>query len=378
MIRTSGRLFSLDCLRGLDMLLLTVLTPMVVAADRSWGLPASVMKHCVHKWGVLSLHDIIMPCFIFMCGAAIPFALGKRLKDGRPTKEFWKHIAARFALLYVLGSIAQCRLLTFNPMEIFVFYNTLQVIGVAYVATALAMLIPSRAVQISLPVVLFAAMGLIVHLCGGGDYSQTGNFAYRFDRIVWGAILPAGQCTIRPEVLWCYLLPQLGCIAITMCGYECALILRGGKKEWAKAGWLFGISFVLFAAAAIVEIKVPVIKHIYSISFSLYATAWSVLALAVLYVVTDIWKFRRGMGIVLLFGQNALAAYMLRQMFSPAFAAGAKFFTVGVPRLFGEQAQHFANGTVAAVLLTLTLFGWAVYKDWRLMRSQRVDVVASK
>ena len=69
---------------------------------------------------------------------------------------------------------------------------------------------------------------------------------------------------------------------------------------------------------------------------------------------------------------------MLRQMFSPAFAAGAKFFTVGVPRLFGEQAQHFANGTVAAVLLTLALFGWAVYKDWRLMRSQRVDVVASK
>ena len=163
-----------------------------------------------------------------------------------------------------------------------------------------------------------------------------------------------------------------------MCGYECALILRGGKKEWAKAGWLFGISFVLFAAAAIVEIKVPVIKHIYSISFSLYATAWSVLALAVVYVVTDIWKFRRGMGIVLLFGQNALAAYMLRQMFSQAFATGAKFFTVGVPRLFGEQAQHFANGAVAAVLLTLTLFGWAVYKDWRLMRSQRVDLVASK
>jgi len=68
----------------------------------------------------------------------------------------------------------------------------------------------------------------------------------------------------------------------------------------------------------------------------------------------------------------------LRQMFYPAFATGAKFFTVGVPRVFGEQAQHFANGVVAAVLLALTLFGWAVYKDWRLMRSQRADQVVSK
>jgi len=43
MIRTSNRLFSLDCLRGLDMLLLTVITPIVVAADRSWSLPATVL-----------------------------------------------------------------------------------------------------------------------------------------------------------------------------------------------------------------------------------------------------------------------------------------------------------------------------------------------
>ena len=250
-------------------------------------------------------------------------------------------------------------------MEIFVFYNTLQVIAVAYVATALAMLIPSRRVQVALPVALAATMGLVVHFAGGGDYSPTGNFAYRFDRIVWGAILPDGQCTIRPEVLWCYLLPQLACIAITMCGYECALILRSARREWVKAGVLFSLAAALFAAAAIVSVWVPVIKHIYSISFSLYATAWSVLALAVLYVVTDIWKLRRGTWLLLLFGQNALAAYMLRQMFSRAFATGAKFFTVGVPEVFGAKAQAFADGVVAAVLLSLTLFGWAVYKDGR-------------
>ena len=359
------RLFSLDCLRGLDMLLLTVLTPIVVGMDKSWPLPPWIMEQCRHIWGVLTLHDIIMPCFIFMCGAALPFSLARRLKDGKPTADFWRHVAWRFAFLYVLGSIAGCRLLSLNPMEIHVFYNTLQVIGVAYVTAAFVMLIPSRMVQMSVPVVMAAAMGLIVHCCGNGDYTQTGNFAYRFDRMFWGLFLPEGQHTLKPNGYYCYLLPQLACNAITLCGYECALVLKGSRRPWAKAGILAAISAVLFAAAALVSLKVPVIKHIYSLSFSLYACAWSVLALAVLYVVTDIWKMRRGTAIVIVFGQNALAAYMLMMIFGNAFLKSAENFTWGLSFFFGKHVLPFANAVVASVLLTLALIGWSVYKKYR-------------
>ena len=353
-----NRLFSLDLLRGLDMLLLTVITPVVVAFDRSWKLPDCVMKHCTHVWNVLSLHDVIMPCFIFMCGAAIPFALGRRLKDGKPTKEFWTHVLSRFALLYVLGSIVQCNLLSFDPMKIHVFYNTLQVIGVAYVATALVMLIPSRLVQMAMPAALLAAMGLIVHFCGHGDYTQTGNFAYRFDRMVWGLFLPEGQHSLKPNGYYCYLLPQLAGIAITMLGYECALVLKGAKTPWAKAELLFGLAATLILSAWLVSLKVPVIKHIFSLSFSLYTAGWSVLALGVAYVATDIWKFRRGSSLVLLFGQNALAAYMIRQMFNRGIGVSAEYFTRGVPFLFGKEALPFANGLVSATLFTLLLMLW--------------------
>ena len=34
-----------------------------------------------HPWGGFALWDIIMPLFIFMCGAAIPFALTRRLDE---------------------------------------------------------------------------------------------------------------------------------------------------------------------------------------------------------------------------------------------------------------------------------------------------------
>ena len=358
----SNRLFSLDPLRGLDMFLLVVLTPVVMSAHSAWGLPDAVTFHCKHIWGELSLHDVIMPCFIFMCGAAIPFSLARRLKDGKPTKDFWWHIAKRFALLYVLGSIVQCNLLTFDPMKIHVLYNTLQVIGIAYVTTALVMLIPSRAVQMAMPVAMAAAMGLIVHLCGDGDYTQTGNFAYRFDRIFWGLFLPAGQHSLQPNGYYCYLLPQLACNALTLCGYECALVLKGDRKPWAKAWILLGLAAVLLLAAKFVSFKVPVIKHIYSLSFSLYTCGWSVLALGVLYILTDIWKLRRGTALIIVFGQNALAAYMLRQMFSGGFAKSAEYFTRGVPFLFGEKVLPFANGLVAATLLTLALLAWSVWK----------------
>lgn len=360
-----NRLFSLDCLRGLDMLLLTVLTPIVVGLDRSWALPKSLMVHCHHIWGALTLHDVIMPCFIFMCGAAIPFSLARRLKDGKPTGDFWWHLAKRFALLYFLGSIAQCNLLSFDPMEIHVLYNTLQVIGIAYVTTALVMLIPSRAVQVAMPVLFAATMGVVVHLYGNGDYTQEGNFAYRFDRIFWGIFLPAGQHSLKPNGYFSYLLPQLACSALTMCGYECALVLKSARKEWTKAGVLTGLAVALFASAWLVSFKVPVIKHIYSLSFTLYTCAWSVLALAVLYVVTDIWRFRRGTGLVILFGQTALAAYMLKSLFGRAFETAAGRLVYGVPHLFGDKALPFATALAAAVLLTLTVVGWSVYKRFR-------------
>jgi len=363
----SSRLFCLDCLRGLDMLLLTVITPIVGGANASWKLPDGVMAHFRHVWGVTTLHDLIMPCFIFMCGAAIPFSLAKRLKDGKPTRDFWTHVLKRFLMLYILGSIVQCNLLSLDPMKIHVFYNTLQVIGVAYVTAAFVLLIPSRVVQMLVPVALAAAMGLIVHLCGHGDYTKEGNFTYVFDRMVWGAIFPAGQHSLKPNGYFTYLLPQLGCSAITLCGYECAMVLNGAKSQWRKAMTLFGLAAALFAAGWLVSFKVPVIKHIYTLPFCLYTTAWSVLALATLYVLTDIWKLRRGTALLILFGQNALAAYMVRSVVggSGALNSFAKYFTKGLPQYFGDSVLPFANAVVSALALVALVGLWHVYKAYR-------------
>ena len=66
------RLYSLDMLRGLDMLLLVVIGPIVRAADSAWHFSPAFMGQFRHGWECFTLWDIIMPLFIFMCGAAIP------------------------------------------------------------------------------------------------------------------------------------------------------------------------------------------------------------------------------------------------------------------------------------------------------------------
>ena len=79
----SERLFSLDVLRGLDMMLLTVVGPLVCAAQKGWNcFPDWFMRQFNHGWECFTLWDIIMPLFIFMCGAAMPLALERRLKKG--------------------------------------------------------------------------------------------------------------------------------------------------------------------------------------------------------------------------------------------------------------------------------------------------------
>lgn len=362
-----NRLFSLDCLRGIDMLLLTVVSPLFVAFHRSWGLPDGVMLHFDHRWGVLGLYDLIMPCFIFMCGAAIPFAMGRRLKEGKPTKAFWTHLISRFLMLYLLGSIVQCNLLSLDPMDIHVFYNTLQVIAVAYVFSSLMLLVRCRGVQIASIPVLLVAMGLIVHFGGHGDYTPTGNFAYTFDRTFWGWFLPAGQRTLEPNGYYCYLLPQLSAFALTQLGGECARILRSARKDWVKVGLLTGIVALSFVLGRVAAIWVPVIKHIFSLSFSFYVIGWSVLALAVLFALTDIWKFRRGTDLVILFGQNALAAYLFFEIFCSGHLGSfcAEWFVQGLPQWLGAAVLPFAKQVVFSVMLILLVTGWSVCKRYR-------------
>ena len=349
----SKRLLSLDILRGLDMFLLTVVGPLFWAVNKAWTMPEAVQLQFKHAWGGFTLWDIIMPLFIFMCGAAVPYALSKRLDDnGKPTKAFWKHVLVRFALLWFCGLLVQGRLATLDPLQISPYNNTLQTIAAGYLIAALVMLIPSRAVRILMPVIFVIAYGALLHLLG--DYSEDGNFAQVAEQKILGFILPEGSSAFKTHG-YTWFLTTLMFGAMTLCGAQCAEILRVKGSNGLKAAALFILGlFLLGTGWALVPI-IPCIKHIYTVSFTCQALGWCVLALDILYVLTDILPCRRGWWLFTLYGQCALTAYMATHFFRPSLEACTKSITKGFPRFIDKPYLPLAEAIVTAVVLTVVL-----------------------
>lgn len=349
------RLFSLDLLRGLDMFLLTIIGPLVERAHQVWRFPDGFIGQFRHHWGGFTLWDIIMPLFIFMCGAAIPFALPKRLDtNGRPTAAFWKHVLWRFVMLWVLGMCIQGDLLTLDPLRISPYCNTLQTIAAGYLITALVMLVPSMAFRVAVPIAMLVAYGLLVHL--GGDYTREGNITWTIEKRILGLMLPPESVRFANKGGYTWFVPTLVFGAITLAGYHATSILVSAWRQKTKALALFvfgGVSLGL--GWLLVFAGVPMVKQIFTVSFTLQAIGWSVLALAVLYVLTDILRWRKGLGVFIVFGQFALTAYLMHTLFAPVLRAMATVFVNGAPRIFGADVQPFVIAVAESLLIIFVL-----------------------
>lgn len=353
------RLFSLDILRGMDMFLLAVVGPFAAALNSAVPLPGCVVAQFHHAWGGFTLWDIIMPLFIFMSGAAVPFALGRRMEGGRAGWPFWRHVLSRFAVLWVLGMVAQGRLLTMDPAVISPFNNTLQSIACGYLACALALLVPSRVARAALPAALAAAYALVLHFCG--DYSAGGNAAARFERWIVPYLTPA--CSRVLEIAdsgytWWGTIPMFA--AMGLCGMQATEILRSGATPARRAGNLAALGAALLAFGWALSPWIPPIKHIYTLTFTAQAMGWCMLALAALFYVTDVRfadseRLRKALWIFTLFGRASLLAYLCEGVFRPVFKAFGGIFAPAAARLLGDRWVPMVVWFGASLLLVLVL-----------------------
>ena len=354
------RLLSLDMLRGADMFLLTVIGPFVWALDKSFGLPKGVLAQFDHAWGGFSLWDIIMPLFIFMSGAAVPFAMKGRLDDGHARWRYWRHVLSRFALLWVLGMVAQGRLLTLDANLISPFDNTLQTIAFGYLACAIVYRIPSRAVRFAIPAALALVYTLILAFLG--DYSKTGNAAMLLENWFVPFTVPATSRVLEladPGYTWWATIPMFAAMGLAgMCATE--ILKDDALSPSRRATRLAVVGAALLALGWALVPVIPPIKHIYTLSFTAQAMGWSMLALAALYALFDI-RFAgsaaagRAMSLLVLFGRTSLLAYMCIEVFGSVFNAFGKMFAPGFVHLFGEWAGPLSAWLASTLLLVAVL-----------------------
>ena len=364
----ANRLFSLDLLRGLDIFLLTLLGPVV---RQGWfkAFPPSesvylFWHHSIRSfegqgcapigWGIW---DFGQPLFIFICGAAVPFAIPKRLDaQGRPTEAFWKHVLGRMAMLWGCGMLIRGALsFTFEGQECWLYADTLQTIAVVYAAAAFGSLIPRRWIRLALALALIAVFGVIQATCG--DYTQMGNISRIIDERVFGAIGSHGKD-------FCYVLTTVAWAAMGILGSLVSELLKSSASDWTKAGRIALCGGGSLVFGLVLGIWIPPIRYIYTVSFIFQTFGLSALLLDVLFVLTDILKFRRGCGFFLLFGQCALSAWMLSTFFRCGLQAVASAVIVGMPRLLGTDClQSFCFNVAYAVIFVML-----VSARWRLSR----------
>jgi len=135
--RTSERLFSLDALRGFDMLWILGGDVFINAMAAAFPTPSmqAVSRQFEHKaWEGFAFYDLIFPLFIFIVGVALVFSLTKLiLTKGRAAAL--RRIIVRSVVLYLLGILhygGLARQLTDVRL-----LGVLQRIAICYLMTAL-------------------------------------------------------------------------------------------------------------------------------------------------------------------------------------------------------------------------------------------------
>ncbi len=94
---SSGRIASIDIMRGLTLLLMLFVNDLNMDVAPAW------LGHMEADFDGMGLADWVFPGFLFMVGMAIPFAFSKRFSEGQSMRSISWHILSRSVSLIVIG-----------------------------------------------------------------------------------------------------------------------------------------------------------------------------------------------------------------------------------------------------------------------------------
>ena len=325
---SSERLTAIDVLRGFDMFFLVgagdVLRRFFGAFQSDSAFMRGVLRQLDHvEWTGFSAWDIIMPLFLFTSGLSMPFSFAGFLRREGATKAgLYRKVLKRFALLFVLGWIAQGHLLDLSLDTFHVYCNTLHAIAFGYLITALTVM---NAHSLRSQIIAGAALLTAYWACltfipvpgsGAGEFTPDGNVAIFIDHAVFGRFDDWTQYT--------WLLTGLAFAATVISGYFAGLLLKKPLPAGEKLKWLTVIGVSLIAGGLLWSVQMPVIKKIWSPSMVLRSSGICYLLLALSFLLTDRLRMT-GWWVTGLryFGLNSITAYMLHTTFHLDGIAGA-------------------------------------------------------
>ena len=355
-----ARLLSLDIFRGL------VVAGMILVMNAGdWSHIYWPLLHA--QWNGWTPTDMIFPSFLFMSGWSMTLSASARSP--------W-NVVRRSALLCTLGLFLNA--FPFFHLATLRIPGVLQRIALCYLVDGLLYLAVKRPPAIAATAVVLLAgywalmLWVPVPGCGAGHLDSLCNLEAYLDRTIFGIPhlwpygLTAGHgVTYDPEGL----LSTIPAIATFLFGILAGEWMRSARAGSRKAAALAVAGASLIVTGLLLDPVIPINKRIWSPSFALFAGGFSALALALLYWMFDLHKWRWGMTPALILGSNAIFVYALALMLSPLLEL------VGMShRVFAILSPKFLdpyNASLAwAILFLLVILGltWPLYRKRLFLR----------
>jgi heparan-alpha-glucosaminide N-acetyltransferase len=331
----SERLVSLDAFRGTIMLLMlneATRLPLVARSFPHSAIWAFIAFNTDHvEWQGCSLHDLIQPGFSFLVGAAMPFSIASRKGKGQ---GFWKllgHAVRRALVLIVLGILLRS---IRHQQTYFTFEDTLTQIGLGYVFLFLLAFTRVRTQVMVVVVILIAFWTAFALYPAPGpdfDYTRVGvppnwghnytgflshfnknsNLSWAFD-VRFLNLFPREQPFAYNEGGWSTLsfIPTL---ATMILGLVTGEWLRSARSRTEKLRGLVisGVALVLCGLVFQWAGICPIVKRVWTSSYTLYSGGLVILMLAAFYAAID-WKgWQRWAFPLVVVGMNSIAIYVM-------------------------------------------------------------------
>jgi heparan-alpha-glucosaminide N-acetyltransferase len=380
-----SRLHSLDALRGFTMLFMAseiLRIPQVARRfpDNEFArAAASLLDH--RQWAGCAPWDLIQPAFMFMVGVALPYSLARRRLDRQPFGRQLAHSVYRALLLIALGIFLRSQ---DRPQTYFTFEDVLTQIGLGYVflfllawtrpavqwAAAVFILVSYWAAfaLYPLPPVGFdtTTVGVPVdwphHLTGFAQHwDKNTNLASAVDQ--WFLNLFPRE---KPFVfnsggyLTLNFVPSL---ATMIFGLLAGGLLKSATSPAEKVRALVGYGLAGLALGAALHFLglCPIVKRIWTPSWTLFSTGWVLLILAAYYYVIDVRGYRRWTFPLVVVGMNSIAMYFLVHVIAD-YTSRALRIHLGrsVFEVFGPAVAPITIGAVTLGILWMML--WWMYR----------------
>jgi predicted acyltransferase len=371
---------SIDAFRGLVLALMmgeAVRFCGIAAARPASALWAFLCHHQEHvPWVGCSLHDLIQPGFSFLVGAALPYSLASRAMRGQGRGAMIAHAFRRALILVLLGVFLRS---LGRPQTYWTFEDTLTQIGLGYGFLFILGLRPRREQWIAMALILLAfwlAFALYPVPGPGFDWQAVGvpagwsqqmrgleahwnkgaNLSEDFDRWFLN-LFPRERPFLYNEGSWATLsfIPTL---ATMILGLLAGGVLRSERTSGVKLRWLVIAGVSLLAAGGLVHVLglCPIVKRIWTPSFTLWSGGWCFLFLAFFYWALDMRGPRGWAFPLLVLGTNSIAAYVMNWVFvGPTESALVRHFGHAPFAVLGPAFEPTLVGATALLVTWLVL-----------------------